>query len=51
MADLLAAGVAFERFPSLPLDAQSVMTFPDGAQVAWFRDPAGNLLSLTQEPA
>lgn len=47
---LTEAGVELERFEGLPQDERGIMTFPDGAQVAWFRDPDGNLLSLTQEP-
>jgi catechol 2,3-dioxygenase-like lactoylglutathione lyase family enzyme len=48
VADLDAKGVVFERFPSMPADAQGVFTFPNGDQVAWFKDPDGNLLSLSQ---
>lgn len=45
---LVARGVAFERFPGFPQDARGVMTFPDGARVAWFKDPDRNVLSLAQ---
>lgn len=45
---LAARGVAFVRFDCFPQDARGIMAFPDGARVAWFRDPDGNLLSLTQ---
>lgn len=31
-----------------PQDARGAMTFGDSARVAWFRDPDGNFLSLTQ---
>jgi catechol 2,3-dioxygenase-like lactoylglutathione lyase family enzyme len=41
-------GVAFERYSFLVQDAAGVWTAPSGAQVAWFRDPDGNLLSLSQ---
>lgn len=50
VAGLAARGVRFERFEGMPQDASGVMTFPGGAQVAWFKDPDGNLLSLTQFP-
>lgn len=43
-------GVVFERFPGFAHDALGLHTFPDGTQVAWFKDPDGNLLSLTQFP-
>ena len=45
---LSAAGVAFERFPRLPQDDVGVCSFPGGGRVAWFRDPDGNTLSLTE---
>ena len=45
---LVAKGVAVERFPMFAHDARGIFTFPDGAKVAWFRDPDGNLLSLTE---
>jgi catechol 2,3-dioxygenase-like lactoylglutathione lyase family enzyme len=49
LVDMLAArGVIFERFAAFPQDQQGVLTTPDGAQVAWFRDPDGNLLSIVQ---
>ncbi|HXQ20605.1 MAG TPA: VOC family protein [Candidatus Acidoferrales bacterium] len=41
-------GVRFERYPGLSQDDLGVCTFPGGAQVAWFKDPDGNALSLTQ---
>ncbi len=49
MAQLRAKGVEFERFPGLPQDEAGVWTVPDGTRICWFRDPDGNLLSLTQE--
>lgn len=49
MAELGDKGVAFERFTGLPQDEAGVWTVPDGTRVCWFRDPDGNLLSLTQE--
>jgi predicted enzyme related to lactoylglutathione lyase len=41
-------GVAFEKFPGLEQDKAGVWTAPGGAKVAWFKDPDGNILSLTQ---
>lgn len=49
MAGLLAKGVSFEIFPGLPQDETGIWTVPDGTRVSWFRDPDGNLLSLTQQ--
>lgn len=48
MADLRARGVKFEQYPWMPPDSDAVMEFPGGAKVAWFLDPAGNNLSLTE---
>lgn len=41
-------GVVFERFPGLEQDKAGIWTAPGGAKVAWFKDPDGNILSLTQ---
>ena len=48
IAALRARGVEFERFGFMEQDADGVWTAPGGARVAWFKDPDGNLLSLTQ---
>jgi catechol 2,3-dioxygenase-like lactoylglutathione lyase family enzyme len=48
--ELAAKGVAFEPFGFPGQDADGVWTTPDGTLVAWFKDPDGNLLSLTQFP-
>lgn len=45
---LAARGVTFERYPRMEQDARGVWTSPSGARVAWFKDPDGNVLSLTQ---
>jgi len=45
---LAARGVAFERFDGMDQDARGIWSAPDGARVAWFKDPDGNLLSLSQ---
>lgn len=41
-------GVSFERFEGLAQDELGIWASPSGAKIAWFKDPAGNLLSLTQ---
>jgi catechol 2,3-dioxygenase-like lactoylglutathione lyase family enzyme len=48
--DLERAGVHFERFPGMNQDALGVWTAPTGAKVAWFKDPDGNILSVTEFP-
>lgn len=45
---LKEAGVRFQRYPGMDQDGQAVWTSPSGAKVAWFKDPDGNTLSLTQ---
>lgn len=48
--DLEQAGVQFERYAQLEQDAQGIWTTPTGAKVAWFRDPDGNILSISEHP-
>lgn len=50
IALLCARGIVFERFNGLSHDKNGAVTSPDGARVAWFRDPDGNLLSVVQFP-
>jgi len=50
VASLMARGVVFERFPGLAQNGQGIWRAPSGAQVAWFRDPDGNLLSVAEYP-
>ncbi|MGB7211056.1 MAG: VOC family protein [Gemmatimonadales bacterium] len=44
---LAARGVVFERYPGLEQDGTGVWRAPSGTRVAWFKDPDGNLLSLS----
>jgi catechol 2,3-dioxygenase-like lactoylglutathione lyase family enzyme len=49
VTDLASRGVQFERFPAfMQQDALGIWAAPGGAQVAWFKDPDGNTLSVTQ---
>lgn len=48
MTGLVRRGVVFERYAGLAQDELGIWSSPGGAQVAWFRDPDGNILSLTQ---
>ena len=41
-------GVRFEQYAGMDQDERGVWTAPGGAKVAWFKDPDGNTLSLTQ---
>jgi catechol 2,3-dioxygenase-like lactoylglutathione lyase family enzyme len=48
--ELKARGVRFEFFKGFQQDDLGINRFPSGAKVAWFKDPDGNLLSLTEFP-
>jgi catechol 2,3-dioxygenase-like lactoylglutathione lyase family enzyme len=45
---LRKAGVRFERYPGMEQDELGVWTSPSGAKVAWFKDPDGNTLSISE---
>jgi catechol 2,3-dioxygenase-like lactoylglutathione lyase family enzyme len=45
---LREAGVVFQRYPGMNQDNDGIWHAPSGAFVAWFRDPDGDVLSLTQ---
>jgi len=48
--ELMPRGVQFEQFnlPYMKQDELGVWTPPNGDQVAWFKDPDGNVLSISQ---
>jgi catechol 2,3-dioxygenase-like lactoylglutathione lyase family enzyme len=50
VAELQQAGVQFERYNFVKQDEQGIWTTPTGAKVAWFKDPDGNMLSLSEHP-
>ena len=41
-------GVTFEVYPGMAQSPSGIWHAPSGARVAWFKDPDGNTLSLTQ---
>ena len=45
---LTARGLAFERFGHFEQDDRAIWHAPGGVKIAWFKDPDGNLLSLSQ---
>lgn len=51
VAALAQRGVAFTRYDGMAQDELGVWTAPGGAKVAWFRDPDGNTLSISQHGA
>ena len=48
IADMTGKGVKFTRYPYFEQSADGVWTAPGGAKVAWFTDPDGNTLSISQ---
>ncbi|MEL6364927.1 MAG: VOC family protein [Pseudomonadota bacterium] len=46
---LRVRGVCFERFDGLVYDDHDTWTTPDGAaRIAWFKDPDGHMLSISE---
>ena len=45
--ELSGRGITFERYEGFPQDEKGVMR-GNGPDIAWFRDPAGNILSVIQ---
>ena len=48
VAELTGKGLQFTRYPYFEQSADGVWTAPGGVKVAWFKDPDGNTLSLSQ---
>lgn len=48
VSSLSARGVRFTLFDGMAQEENGVWHSPSGAKVAWFTDPVGNVLSLTQ---
>ncbi len=48
VAWLTSKGVATEKYPWVQDRERGIWTTPNGDKVAWFRDPDGNVLSLSQ---
>jgi catechol 2,3-dioxygenase-like lactoylglutathione lyase family enzyme len=46
--DLQEAQVTLERYPGMQQDELGIWNSPSGGRVAWFKDPDGNTLSITQ---
>ncbi len=45
---LTERGVIFEKYPFVQDQKLGIWTTPNGDKVAWFKDPDGNVLSLSQ---
>jgi predicted enzyme related to lactoylglutathione lyase len=48
VAEMTSKGSQFKRYSFLEQSEDGVWTAPGGAKVAWFSDPDGNILSLSQ---
>jgi catechol 2,3-dioxygenase-like lactoylglutathione lyase family enzyme len=47
--ELQARGVRFEMYDTPRTDSKGIHRNPDVRPVAWFKDPAGNILSLNEQ--
>jgi predicted enzyme related to lactoylglutathione lyase len=48
--ELASKGVSTERYEGFEQDEKGIAHGP-GPSIAWFKDPAGNILSVLQQPA
>jgi catechol 2,3-dioxygenase-like lactoylglutathione lyase family enzyme len=48
VAWLKQQGVTFEKYPFIQDQELGIWTTPNGDKVAWFKDPDGNVLSVSQ---
>jgi catechol 2,3-dioxygenase-like lactoylglutathione lyase family enzyme len=46
--ELQNRGVRFERYDGFDQDEKGISRNPDGPAIAWFKDPAGNILSVLE---
>ena len=50
VGELTQRGVRFERYEGFDQDAKGIARGGDGPAIAWFTDPAGNILSVLEAP-
>ena len=48
--ELQAVGIRVERYDHMKQDELGIWTTPTGSKVAWFKDPDGNILSISEHP-
>jgi catechol 2,3-dioxygenase-like lactoylglutathione lyase family enzyme len=48
VSGLRGKGVKFEQYGMPGQDREGIWTSPSAAKVAWFKDPDGNVLSITE---
>lgn len=46
---LAARGVQFERYDGIGQDDRGISRGEDGPRIAWFKDPAGNILAVLED--
>jgi catechol 2,3-dioxygenase-like lactoylglutathione lyase family enzyme len=46
---LSSAGVRFERYDGIESDERGISRSGNGPLIAWFKDPAGNILSVLEQ--
>ena len=46
---LAEKGVEFERYEGFEQDEKGIARGPEGPPIAWFKDPAGNILAVLEE--
>jgi catechol 2,3-dioxygenase-like lactoylglutathione lyase family enzyme len=47
--ELTSRGVRFERYDGFEQDEKGIGRFTGGPPIAWFRDPAGNIMAVIEE--
>ena len=47
--ELSARGVRFERYDGFEQDEKGISRAPEGPPIAWFTDPAGNILAVLED--
>lgn len=48
--ELVSRGIGFERYDGFEQDEKGIVRSSPGPQIAWFKDPSGNVLSVLQQP-
>jgi catechol 2,3-dioxygenase-like lactoylglutathione lyase family enzyme len=47
--ELTSRGVSFERYEGMEQDEKGISRAAGGPEIAWFRDPAGNILAVLEK--
>ena len=49
VSELTSRGVSFQRYDGMEQDEKGIMRGEEGPPIAWFTDPAGNILSVLED--